>query len=172
MHANPDLKFFIADDQRVTQTTAVKTSFCAANHFAPSKMIFQGELGNSLFKIDLPARVIRALVVKSGCSQGLHEINGSQQEAWRKTIEIFEQGQARPRRVAMFPDDRCDGVDDTDIVRIPLNQRTNCRYIRRGSWVPAGWRPSCGSNWDWTVSGPSICRRATKARVGIGYYWF
>ena len=36
----------------------------------------------------------------------LGEINDSQQEAWRKTIEIFEEGQARPRTVALFPEDR------------------------------------------------------------------
>ena len=36
----------------------------------------------------------------------LGEINDSQQEAWRKTIEIFEEGQARPRTVALFAEDR------------------------------------------------------------------
>jgi hypothetical protein len=36
----------------------------------------------------------------------LGEINDSQQEAWRKTIEIFEEGQARPRTVALFPEER------------------------------------------------------------------
>ena len=36
----------------------------------------------------------------------LGEINDGQQEAWRKTIEIFEEGQARPRTVALFPEER------------------------------------------------------------------
>ena len=36
----------------------------------------------------------------------LGEINDSQREAWRKTIEVFEEGQARPRTVALFPEDR------------------------------------------------------------------
>ena len=50
----------------------------------------------------------------------LGEINDSQQEAWRKTIEIFEEGQASPRTVALFPEDRCAVVADPDIVRIRL----------------------------------------------------
>lgn len=52
----------------------------------------------------------------------LGEINDSQQEAWRKTIEIFEEGQARPRTVALFPEDRIGAVADPDIVRIRLSQ--------------------------------------------------
>jgi transposase len=52
----------------------------------------------------------------------LGEINDSQQEAWRKTIEIFEEGQSRSRTVALFPDDRIGDVDDPDIVRIRLGE--------------------------------------------------
>jgi len=51
----------------------------------------------------------------------LGEINDSQQEAWRKTIEIFEEGQARARTVALFPEDRCQELADPDIVRIRLS---------------------------------------------------
>lgn len=35
----------------------------------------------------------------------LGEINSSQQESWRKTIEIFEESQARSRTVALFPEE-------------------------------------------------------------------
>ena len=52
----------------------------------------------------------------------LGEINDSQQEAWRKTIEIFEEGQTRPRTVALFPEDRIGAVADADIVRIRLSR--------------------------------------------------
>jgi len=34
----------------------------------------------------------------------LGEISGSQQEAWQKTIEIFEDGQPRPKTVALLPE--------------------------------------------------------------------
>lgn len=52
----------------------------------------------------------------------LGEINDSQQEAWRKTVEIFEEGKARPRTVALFPEDRIGPVADADIVRIRLSE--------------------------------------------------
>ena len=61
-------------------------------------------LGTASLESTCLLRAIGASAVKSGCSQGLHEINDSQQEVWRKTIEIFEEGQARPRRVALFPE--------------------------------------------------------------------
>ena len=52
----------------------------------------------------------------------LGEINDSQKEAWRKTIEIFEEGKPRSRTVALFPEDRIGPVADADIVRLRLNE--------------------------------------------------
>ena len=68
----------------------------------------------------------------------LGEINDSQQEAWRKTIEIFEEGQARPRTVALFPEDRVGAVADPDIVRIRLNQLSLHRPRQWGGCWLAG----------------------------------
>lgn len=51
----------------------------------------------------------------------LGEINDSQQEAWRKSIEIFEEGTARPITVALFPEERIGPVDDASIVRVRLD---------------------------------------------------
>ena len=36
----------------------------------------------------------------------LGEINDSQREAWRKTIEVFEDGATTSRTMALFPEDR------------------------------------------------------------------
>jgi len=58
----------------------------------------------------------------SGHALYLGEINDSQEEAWRKTIEIFQEGQARPRTVALFPEDRSARWPMKDIVRIRLSQ--------------------------------------------------
>jgi len=52
----------------------------------------------------------------------LGEINDTQQEAWRKTIEVFEEGQARLRTVALFPEDRIGPVADTAVVRVQLKE--------------------------------------------------
>src|SRR5246127_601498 len=53
----------------------------------------------------------------------LGEINDSQELAWRKSIEAFEDGTARPRSLSLFPEDRCEGIaDDGSIVRLKLRQ--------------------------------------------------
>src|SRR5437016_12757269 len=48
----------------------------------------------------------------------LGEINSTQQEAWRKTIEIFEDGQVKPKTVALFPQDRAPTISSEEVVQI------------------------------------------------------
>ena len=50
----------------------------------------------------------------------LGEINDSQRDAWRKTIEVFEDGMPRPRTMALFPEDRPVEIDDDEVVQIRL----------------------------------------------------
>jgi hypothetical protein len=53
----------------------------------------------------------------------LGEINSSQELAWRKSIEVFEDDQRRPSTIALFPEDRCEGlVSDASIVRVRLSE--------------------------------------------------
>jgi len=53
----------------------------------------------------------------------LGEINSSQELAWRKSIEVLEEGATRPRTLALFADDRCEGLlPDERIVRLKLSQ--------------------------------------------------
>jgi len=49
----------------------------------------------------------------------LGEINDSQAEAWRRTIEVFEDGSPCPKTMALFPEDSCE-IDDEQIVQIRL----------------------------------------------------
>src|SRR5581483_7760031 len=66
----------------------------------------------------------------------LGEINSSQQEAWRKTIEVLEAGQDRPRTIALFPEDRVPEMGDDSIVPIRLDQLQLCRPRQWGAcWV-------------------------------------
>jgi hypothetical protein len=51
----------------------------------------------------------------------LGEINDSQRRAWRKTIEVFEDGKATPQTMALFPADRAVEVDDDEVVQIRLS---------------------------------------------------
>ena len=40
----------------------------------------------------------------------LGEINDTQELAWRRSIEVFEEGAAEPRTLSLFPEDRCEGL--------------------------------------------------------------
>ena len=97
----------------------------------------------------------------------LGEINDSQQEAWRKTIEVFEEGRTRPRTVALFPEERTPAVEDADIVRIRLSQLSLHRPRQWGAcwlacqlWEQLGldqfWAQRLpasrkGTRWDWVL---------------------
>jgi hypothetical protein len=51
----------------------------------------------------------------------LGEINSSQELAWRRSIEVLEDGESAPRTYALFPEDRCEGLlPDESIVRLKL----------------------------------------------------
>ena len=53
----------------------------------------------------------------------LGEINSSQELAWRKSIEVLDEGTRAPRTLALFPEDRCEGlVADESVVRLKLSQ--------------------------------------------------
>ncbi len=97
----------------------------------------------------------------------LGEINDSQKESWRKTIEMFEEGQPRSRTVALFPEDRIGPVADADIVRLRLNELSLHRPRQWGAcWLASQlWEqleldrfwaerlpPSRkGTRWDWVL---------------------
>src|SRR5947199_8832451 len=51
----------------------------------------------------------------------LCEINDTQELAWRRSIEVLEDGAARPRTLSLFPEDRVEGLlADASIVRVKL----------------------------------------------------
>jgi transposase len=51
----------------------------------------------------------------------LGEINSSQELAWRRSIEVIEEGASAPRTYALFPEDRCEGLlADDSVVRLRL----------------------------------------------------
>lgn len=52
----------------------------------------------------------------------LGEINSSQELAWRKSIEVLEEGTAQPHTLALFPEDRCEDFVDGSIVRLKLSK--------------------------------------------------
>jgi transposase len=53
----------------------------------------------------------------------LGEINGSQERAWRRSIEVLDEATRGARTLALFPEDRCEGVvGDDSIVHLRLAQ--------------------------------------------------
>src|SRR5271167_298215 len=52
--------------------------------------------------------------------------------AWRRSIEVLEDGAARPRTPSLFPEDRCEGLlPDASIVRLKLSE---LRLSRPRQW--------------------------------------
>ena len=54
----------------------------------------------------------------------LGEVNDSQREAWRKTLDAFVEGEDTPRQIALFPHDRPSPIDDSRVVQIRLRDLT------------------------------------------------
>lgn len=67
----------------------------------------------------------------------LGEINSTQELAWRKSIEVFQDGELRPTMVALFPEDRGEVlVADETIVRVRLSELRLCRPRQWGAcWL-------------------------------------
>src|SRR5690242_4542519 len=64
----------------------------------------------------------------------LGEINDTQQLAWRRSIEVFEDGAGQRQTLSLFPEDRCEGLlPDTSIVRLKLSQVRLCRPRQWGA---------------------------------------
>jgi transposase len=53
----------------------------------------------------------------------LGEINSSQELAWRKSVEVFNEDGTSSQELALFPEDRCEGMlADESVVRLKLSQ--------------------------------------------------
>ena len=62
----------------------------------------------------------------------LGEINGTQELAWRRSIEVLADGETRPRTLSLFPEDRCEGLlADASVVRVKLSE---LRLSRPRQW--------------------------------------
>ncbi len=62
----------------------------------------------------------------------LGEINSSQELAWRKSIEVRDEGGRGPRKLALFPDDHCEAaLPDESVVRLRLS---HLRLERPRQW--------------------------------------
>src|SRR6266481_5206787 len=103
----------------------------------------------------------------------LGEINDTQELAWRKSIEVLEEGSARPRTLALFAEDRCQGLlPDGSIVRLKLSQVRLCRPRQWGAcWLALELWRELGLDRFWAARLPanrkSLPPRRRGARAGI-----
>ena len=53
----------------------------------------------------------------------LGEVNDTQELAWRRSIEVLEDGAAQPLTLSLFPEDRCEGLlADASIIHVKLSE--------------------------------------------------
>src|SRR5467141_2326633 len=66
----------------------------------------------------------------------LGEINDSQCEVWRKSIEVFEDGRSAPRTVALFAEEQTAPIDDEQVIQVRLKD-LEVRNARQwgGCWL-------------------------------------
>src|SRR5580700_7518302 len=83
----------------------------------------------------------------------LGEINDSQQAAWRKTLEVFDEAQHRFTALSLFPEDRPVPADAIDSVQVKLSEMKLERARAYGNC----WLGCCGGNYDWIGSGRRSC---------------
>ncbi|MGH9453396.1 MAG: hypothetical protein ACRD2O_05445 [Terriglobia bacterium] len=78
------------------------------------------------------------------------EINDSQQTAWRKTLEVFDEAEQRAATLSLFPEDREIPADALDGVQVKLAEMELRRARAYGSyWLGCEW-------WE---------------RLGLGEFW-
>jgi transposase len=73
----------------------------------------------------------------------LGEINSSQVSAWRRAIEVIDEGTGEPRTLALFPEDRCEVLaTDTSTLQVRLSEMRLCQPRQWGACWLAGqlWR--------------------------------
>jgi len=86
----------------------------------------------------------------------LGEINDSQQAAWRKTLEVFDEAEQRARTLSLFPEDRAIPADALDGVQVKLKEMELRRPRAFGNyWLGCElWRQlGLGAFWEGRLGG-------------------
>ena len=92
----------------------------------------------------------------------LGEINSSQREAWRKSIEIFEEGRARPRTASLFPEHNAPEIRDESIIRLRLKDLSLKRPRQWGAcWLSCELYEQLGLDRFWAEPLPTN-RKGTR----------
>src|SRR5207253_5799189 len=85
----------------------------------------------------------------------LGEINDSQQAAWRKTLEVFDEGQQRYTPLSLFPEDRPLPADAIDSVQVKLSEMKLERARPYGNcWLGCELWRQLQLDWFWSEKLP------------------
>ncbi len=80
----------------------------------------------------------------------LGEINDSQRTAWRKTIEVFQEGRPQAQTLALFPEENAPTLDDETVVRVRLGEVRVERPRQWGAcWLACELYEQLGLNAFW-----------------------
>ena len=92
----------------------------------------------------------------------LGKINDSQQAAWRRTIEVFSEGQGVARQMALFPEGGAPALADDEVVQVRLAD-LQLRRPRQwgGCWLAAGLWDQLGLDAFWSAKLPPS-RKGTR----------
>ena len=93
----------------------------------------------------------------------LGEINSSQERAWRKSVEVFDERTEQSRTLSLFPEDRLDeGVVDDSVVRLCLAQLRLCHpRMWGGCWLALKMWETLELDRFWRVRWPKS-RKGTR----------
>ena len=92
----------------------------------------------------------------------LGEINSSQQSAWRKSLDVFDERQRQLTSLSLFAEDRPVPADAVDSVQVKLSEMK----LGRDRTATASWDASCANNCNSTGSGRRSYPKAVKPYAG------
>jgi len=93
----------------------------------------------------------------------LGEINDTQQAAWRKTLEVFDEREQRYRTLSLFPEDREIPADAVASVQVKLNEMALRRPRAFGNcWLGCALWRQLELDWFWR-------RRLPRGREGVAW---
>jgi len=93
----------------------------------------------------------------------LGEINDTQQAAWRKTLEVFDEREQRYRTLSLFPEDREIPADAVASIQVKLNEMALRRPRAFGNcWLGCELWRQLELDWFWR-------RRLPRGREGVAW---
>ncbi|MFH0981131.1 MAG: IS1634 family transposase, partial [Planctomycetota bacterium] len=96
----------------------------------------------------------------------LGEINDAQERRWRRTVEVFTEGERRPRTLSLFPEDGAVLADEQEVVRLRLAELTVRRPRQWGAcWLACQLYQQLGLDRFWAERLPPSRKGTPWARV-------